>query len=446
MDPGYIAIIIMVVFIIIYVINKLPIPLTAMLSAAAMVCFGIIPANTAWAAFGGDTILLVAGFLLLSSTFFTTGAASVLGDTLIRAAGGRPKLAVFLFFVAAFFLSFVFNSVALLAMFCPLVISVIIEAQKEKTIFEEKYMQMLAVVVCATGLVTLVGAPPNLAASGMVAAAGYPAFTFTQMAPIGIILGVVAMVWTFTVNEKYAEKLYPIDKRKRSELVLKFVGERESVAAKKAEELADPVKRRKANNKRITITVIIIVTIVLCLSADQHGISMGTIAILGGAACFVSGCAPFKELGQRIDWPIILMLAGTIGCAAGLGSSGGGRIIANAFLGLLGDNATPMLIFTMVCIITPIISQFISNAGTIGIMMPIGLAMAAEMEMHYMPMAVGIVVSASMSFCTPMSTPSQAIVLNWGSYKFSDYFRQSGPLNVVMVVVAIVLIPLIYPF
>jgi di/tricarboxylate transporter len=62
-----------------------------------------------------------------------------------------------------------------------------------------------------------------------------------------------------------------------------------------------------------------------------------------------------------------------------------------------------------------------------------------------LPVGVGIVMCAYLSFCTPMASPTQALVLNWGSYKFLDYVKYSGPLTVVLDLMVIVLTPLIYP-
>ena len=443
MTSAHVSIIIMAVAIVVYVSNKLPIPITAMLSASAMVVFGIIPANQAFASLGQDNVLILFGFLLIGSALFSTGAAGIVGDLLIKIAGGKPKFSILLMFCVSGIMSFFLSNVAVVVMFAPLILSVIIEAN-DKKIYEQKYMQALCVTTCCTGLVTLVGSPVNVAASGLVVAGGHPPFTFTQMAGLALILTGVALVYAFTIGDKLSDLFFGKN-RYQSELVKNFIAERENVKKKALEEKSDPVALKKANKKRITITVIMILTVAGIVTNDFHGISMGTISVLGGIATVLFGCIPYKEMYARVDWGILLMITGTVGCATGLGASGGGRLIANFFLGLLGDAATPMSIFVGLTVLAAILTQFLSNSGTIGVLIPIGLAMAEIMGFNYLTIAIGITMSTSMSFMTPMGTPTQAAALNWGSYKFSDYFKYSGPINVILVIVIIILTPIFYP-
>ena len=104
-----------------------------------------------------------------------------------------------------------------------------------------------------------------------------------------------------------------------------------------------------------------------------------------------------------------------------------------------------MAIFVGLTVLAGILTQFLSNTGTIGILIPIGLAMAEIVGFNYMTIALGITLSTSMSFMTPMGTPTQAAVVNWGSYKFSDYFKYSGPINVILIIVILILTPIFYP-
>jgi anion transporter len=442
MSTGHLSIIIMAFTVVAYVLNKWPIPLVAMLSAAAMVAFGILPANMAWAAFSQDTVLVIAGFLLIGSTFFSTGVAKMIGDGLFKISGGRPKLSIFLMLVVASAMSPLLSNVAITMMFAPLIISVIIDAN-DKNIYEQKYMQMLCVGVCCTGLLTLIGSPVNIAASGLIQAAGYPPLDFFQMADIGVILFGVSLLYTYTIGDKLSDKIFK--NRESSDLVKSFISEKAAIEKKLNEEKADPVKLKKANQKKRLVVIIMALCVGMIITNNLHGISMGTISLMGGIACVLTGCIPYKEMYQKIDWGTLLMIAGTIGCAAGLGHSGGGRIIATFALGLLGDLATPMAIFLVLSILSGVMTQFISNAGTIGILIPIGIAMAEQVGMNYMPVALGVTLCASMSYCTPVGTPTQASVLNWGSYKFSDYVKYSGPINIILIIVILLYIPIRYP-
>jgi di/tricarboxylate transporter len=148
---------------------------------------------------------------------------------------------------------------------------------------------------------------------------------------------------------------------------------------------------------------------------------------------------------KKIDWGTLMLLAGTIGCATGLSESGGGKIIAEFFIGLLGDSVTPMSVFIVMSLIAAVITQFMSNTGTCAILIPVGLALAERLGMNVLPVVLGIVMCASLSFMTPMASPTQALVLNWGSYKFMDYVKYSGPITIILDILVLVLTPLFFP-
>ena len=444
MNPGYVSIIILVCTIVLYVTNKVPIAVTAMLSAAAMVVFRVIPAGRAWAAFSQDSVLIMAGVILIGSTLFSSGAASIVGDLLIKLAGGKPRLSIFMMFVAASIMSMFLSNTSCVVIFLPLILSVVIKARaNDKTMMEHKFMQPFAAIVSVAGLGTLIGSPVNIAASGFVQAAGFPAFTFLQMLHISAILFVVTLLYVFTFGEWYGNKIFA--NREHSDFVKTFIVEREAMEKQVEEQKSDPAAIKKANKIKITITVIMFLTIAGLVTQGLHGVSLGTVAIIGGLLTVITGCITVNDMYKKIDWGTLMLLAGTIGCAVGLAESGGGRIIANFFIGLLGDAINPTSVFVVMCLVAAVITQFVSNTGTVAMLIPIGIAMTEQIGSNYLPVALGILMTATLSFMTPMASPTTALVLNWGSYKFNDYIKYSGPLNVVLVVLVIILTPLFFP-
>lgn len=442
MNTAYISIIILLLAIIFYIFEILPIPIVAMSSAALMVVFGVIPANTAWAAFSGDSVLVMAGIILVGSTLFSTGAAGVIGDILIKIGGGKPKLSILLMLTVSGLMSTVMNNTTCTVMFLPLILSVVAKS-KDESIYEQKYMQILTIMTSVGGLMTLIGSGVNITASGLMTAAGYDPFTFLQFAKIAGPMFLVVLIYTFTIGDKLSDKIFGKNP-KHSDFVNEFIAEQNKEAAKEKEEI-NPAKLKKANRKKIISAVIMVLTIAGLITQDIHGISLGTVAVCGGLACVVTGCVTVKEMYQKIDWGTLLLLGGTIGCGTGIANSGGGKIIANFFVNLFGSALTPMTVFIALTLIAAILTQFMSNTATVAMLIPIGLSIASGIGINPLAIAVGITMAASCSFVTPMASPTQALVINWGSYKFIDYIKYSGPITVVLDIMILILVPMVYP-
>ncbi|MFZ7133242.1 MAG: SLC13 family permease [Eubacteriales bacterium] len=444
MDSGYISIIILAIAIIFYVTELLPIPIVAMSSAALMVIFGVIPAETAWGAFSQNSVLIMAGVILMGSTLFTTGAAGVLGEVLIKIAGGKPKLSILLMLTAAGVMSFVMNNTMCTVLFLPLILSVVVRA-KDESIYEQKYMQILVIMTSTGGLMTLVGSGVNVASSGMLEASGYDPFTFTQFSKVALPLFIMVLVYTFTIGDKYADKIFGKN-RKHSDFVNEFIMQQQKEDLEAVEiNVIDAGAQKEATRRKTTSAVIMLAAILGFLTEKYHGVSLGTIAVTGGLLTVITKCITFKEMVQKISWSTLLFLGGTIGCAAGLAQSGGGQIIADFFINLFGKSVTPIIVFIVMSLIAGVITQFMSNTGSCGIMIPIGVSLAAGIGMNPLPVAIGIVLCASCSFVTPMASPTTALVIDWGSYNFKDYIKYSGPITLLLNIMILVLVPLYFP-
>ena len=87
---------------------------------------------------------------------------------------------------------------------------------------------------------------------------------------------------------------------------------------------------------------------------------------------------------------------------------------------------------------------FISNTVTAVLMAPIALQAAHAQGISAVPVLMAVTVAASMCFASPFSTPPNALVMSAGGYKPIDYVRVGLPLQIVIGIVMVLLLPLIY--
>ena len=94
---------------------------------------------------------------------------------------------------------------------------------------------------------------------------------------------------------------------------------------------------------------------------------------------------------------------------------------------------------------TGILGQLISNTATALIIIPIAVAAAAQLGVSPLPVLMSVCVAAAASFLTPVATPVNLMVMGPGGYRFGDYWKLGLPLMIWFFVVAVFVVPLIWP-
>ena len=95
---------------------------------------------------------------------------------------------------------------------------------------------------------------------------------------------------------------------------------------------------------------------------------------------------------------------------------------------------------------TSLLTMFISNTATAVLMAPIALQSALSLGVSPVPYLFAVTLGASMCFASPFSTPPNALVMSAGQYTFMDYIKVGLPLQIVMGIVMIFVLPLLFPF
>ncbi|GAB3813421.1 hypothetical protein GCM10028820_08130 [Tessaracoccus terricola] len=90
--------------------------------------------------------------------------------------------------------------------------------------------------------------------------------------------------------------------------------------------------------------------------------------------------------------------------------------------------------------------QLISNMATAFIVVPVGLAAAAQMEISPTPILLAVMVFAAAALLTPVATPANLVVMEAAGYRFGDYWKLGLPLLAAYGAIGIFLVPLIWPF
>ncbi|RUR37886.1 SLC13 family permease [Vreelandella populi] len=173
-------------------------------------------------------------------------------------------------------------------------------------------------------------------------------------------------------------------------------------------------------------------------------VSMLNAAMLGAALALLTGCCSVDAAKRGLDSQVLLTIAASFGVGAALQSSGAADAIAGGVLNIVGGNPWLLLIGTY-CVVA-LLTELVTNNGAAVIIFPVVMAAAESLGVNPMPYVVAVMFAASASFLTPIGYQTNLMVYGPGGYRISDFLRVGGGLNVITGIIALVLIPLVWPF
>jgi len=166
--------------------------------------------------------------------------------------------------------------------------------------------------------------------------------------------------------------------------------------------------------------------------------------VLAALVMVLTGLLTLREAYDSVDLPIVVLLAAMIPVGIALETTGGAALIAMQVVGL-ADVLSPVAILVVMMIFTMFLSDLINNAAAAVLMAPIVIRISQELSVSPDPFLIGLTISASCAFLTPIGHQSNTLVLEPGGYKFSDYWRLGLPLEILIVAVATPLILIFWP-
>ncbi len=154
---------------------------------------------------------------------------------------------------------------------------------------------------------------------------------------------------------------------------------------------------------------------------------------------------PHQKYTKAISWDILITIACSFGISKALQNSGAADGIAHTAINF-AKSWGPVGVLATIYLITTIFTELITNNAAAAIAFPIAMAAANQMGVDPKPFFVAICIAASASFATPIGYQTNLIVQGIGNYKFKDFVKVGLPLNIMMFLISVFLIPLFWNF
>lgn len=419
MDPAVLTLIVLGVAAFFFVTELIPLAVTAMGASIALGLLGVLTPKQVFSGLSNPTVVLFAGMFVIGAAMFQTGLAQRIGITVVHAAGTGEKRLMAAIMIVTIILSSVSSNTATVACLLPVVVQICAVAR----LAVSPQLMALAVAANVGGTITMIGTPPNILMSATLSASGLQPFGFFEFAWIGIPLSIAGVIYMLTIGRRLCPHGH-VDSN-----------------------LSDLTSDLPKDTRKMTICAIILILVVIAMALSKTiNVPMQTAAIIGALACVITGCLSEKQAYGGIDWTTIFLFAGMLPLAEAMDKTGAGAMIANGVVGIIGSNASPLIIVMAMFLLSCGLTQFMSNTAAAALLAPIGISIAQSIGVSPFPVLMAIGIAASCAFTTPVATPPNTLILGPGKFRFMDYVKVGLPLVVVSMIVCTVIIPLVWPF
>jgi len=185
----------------------------------------------------------------------------------------------------------------------------------------------------------------------------------------------------------------------------------------------------------------------LGLELPEGLVSPALAAVAVAGLMVVGRCLPLGEARSVIDLQVLITIAAALGLGTALRESGAAEAIARLLLGsttACPPQWRPYALLVALYVLTVIFTETISNNAVAAMMFPLAVATALAGGYSPRPFVMTILLSASLSFLTPIGYQTNLMVMGPGGYQPRDYLRVGWPLAVLVGLTILVLAPRVW--
>ena len=422
MDPMLITFVVLIVAIVLYATEKIPLAATSILIVIALSVTGVLSASEALSGFSNTTVVLFACIFVLGGALERTSISIRIGHTLHRFENNERALITMTMVVTTAFSAFLSNT-AVAAILLPIVLSIC----KSIRMSPSKLLLPMATGAVIGGGITLIGGPGNAAVVTALEniTNGAQTYAFFDFTIAGLPIAIVAALYVWLIGWRTLPD-HEVDFD--------------------AIEVEEKTSAAMSPSKEKLTYVVVLATVVGLIFSAQIGLDTWLIAMIGAIVLVLLGIMPEKQALNSISWKTLIMFAGVLPLTTAMDNTGASELLGSWIVGIIGDSANVFLITAVVFGISAIITQFMSNTASLALLCPLAGIIATQMGADPRSLIMAAASGCALSICTPIGAPPQALIYGPGHYKFMDYIRFAGPILILCWLFSTFYLPIVWPY
>ena len=402
-----------------FILEKIPLGLTATICALGLTLTGMLDASTTFAQYVNSNVILCVGMFVVGQALFETGMANKIGGIVTKFARTERTLIIAIMVIVGAMSGFLSNT-GTAAVLIPVVCGIADESGYSRS----RLLMPLVFAAALGGNLSIIGAPGNLMGVNALQEMGLST-SFFMYAPVGVPMLILGIIYFVFLGYRFLPD-----------------GTATGGAAVEAQKDFSNVPKWK----QVISLVVLIVVIIAMIFEEEIGISIQISSCIGAAFLVLTGVLSEKEALQSIDLKVVLLFGGSLSLAKALDTTGAGNLIADKIVGLLGANPNPIVLLLVIFIVTCALTNFMSNTATTALMIPIAVSLANNLGADPRAVVIATVIAGSCAYATPIGMPANTMVVGLGGYKFKDYVKSGLPLILFSFAICMILLPILFPF
>jgi len=384
-----------------WVTNALPLSVTGLIAIALIPLLKILDSKTTFAYFGNSAVFFILGAFILSTAVMKSGLSKRLALIFLHRFDKSANKLAFGVILTSFFLSFWMPEHAVASFLFPIVLE-IAKSLKLKP-YQSGYAKILFLSLAwgaiIGGVSTFLGGARNPLAIQMLSE--------SYQLKIGFLEWMVAVVPVSSTLLILAFFL----------LMLLFRKEELEIEAARNSLMRSVEKMGKISKNEKKVAIIAIMTIIAWILLNKY-LDLAVIALLSATSLFIFQAVTWKDVERYINWGIILMYGGAVTLGATLETTGAMKWFSEHIFNHF--TITPFMAVMLLCVLSLIMTEVISNVATVATLIPLGFGVAELFHINPVLMVYCIAVPSGLAFCLPIGTPPNAIAFSSGYYRIKD--------------------------
>lgn len=401
---GQRAIAVFILCLVLWVTNALPLAITSLFAIVLVPLLGVLPHKDTLSLFGNEAVFFILGAFILAGAVMQSGLSNRIALTILDRFGSSPRKLLISIFLLAACLSFFMSEHAVAAMLFPIVleISKSLGLRPGRSNYGKLLFFSLAWGCVIGGVATFLGGARVPLAIGILGETTGGSIEFLEYSIAVFPVVVVMLVAGYLLLTRF----FPVD--------IEGVDRARDVLEKRVKGLG------KMTFSEYSVGLLLVFTILAWILLGRR-LGLSSIALSSVVVLFVFRLVRWKDIEEYVNWGIILMYGGAIILGTALDRSGAAEWLVSSVIG--GWATGPVMVFGLISLLTLLLTEAMSNAAVIAVLLPVSIGMAQKLAIDPSVMTYAVAVPAGLAFMFPMSTPANALAVSSSYVSVRDLIK-----------------------